>query len=72
MKFVDDAKRCWRWLSVQMMSLAGVLQLSWTQLTEDQKAVLPPHTVQYVTVALLFFGIVGRCIDQSKKDAPKE
>jgi len=70
MKFVDDAKQAWRWFSVQAMALAAAIQGAWVFIPEDMKASIPQNIVQWVTIALLVFGVAGRVVDQRPKDTP--
>lgn len=66
MKLVDDARRAWRWFSVQAMVAAGVLQAAWEVMPVDLKAGIPPKLVTWITLALLALGIVGRLVKQDK------
>lgn len=68
MKFVENAKQCWKWFSVQAMALAGALQGTWMTIPEDLKSQVPANAVHYITLGLVFAGIVGRLV---KQDAPK-
>lgn len=67
MKLVDDVKRCWRWLSVQCMVVAGAIQTAWVFIPEDMKATFPKNWLQVITVALLVIGVVGRLFQQPSK-----
>lgn len=62
---VDNAGSAWRWLSVQAMALAGAVQGAWLAMPDELKTSIPAHWVQYLTVALLVLGIVGRLVKQS-------
>lgn len=66
MKLVDDARRAWRWISVQMMVLAGALQAAWVAMPDDLRASVPPQLLPWITFALLVLGICGRLVDQSR------
>lgn len=68
MKLVDDARRAWRWISVQCMGAAVALQGAWEACPDDMKAGIPPKLVTYVTLFLLALGIAGRLVDQTPKD----
>lgn len=70
MKFVKDVRRAWRWVSVQMMLLAGALQAAWIAMPDDLRASLPQSAIQWITFGLLILGIGGRLVDQSPKDKP--
>jgi hypothetical protein len=67
MKLVDDAKRAWRWISMQAMSAALALSGAWLAIPDDMKASIPPKYVAAATMALLALGIVGRLVDQGEK-----
>lgn len=66
MELIENWARAWRMLSVQMMALAGVLQVAWETNPEAIRAVIPPSWVPYITVGLLVFGIAGRLVKQPK------
>lgn len=68
LKLVDNARNAWRWVSMQAMTAALAVQGAWAFVPEDMKTSIPPHIVQWLTLALLAFGIVGRLVKQ--KDAP--
>lgn len=67
MKLVDDAKQCWRWISMWCMTLAGAVQGAWVFIPDDLKSSMPHSVVQVVTVGLLVLGVAGRLIDQGVK-----
>lgn len=67
MKLVPEARRCWRWFSVQSMTLAGSLQGAWLAMPGDLKDKVPGGLVHWVTIALLVAGVVGRLVDQNPK-----
>lgn len=66
MKLVDDARKAWRWFSIQAMALAAAIQGAWMFIPDDMKASIPPNVVQTATLALLAFGIAGRLVKQDK------
>jgi hypothetical protein len=67
MKLVDDARRAWRWFSVQAMALAVALQGAWEFVPDDLRAGIPPRLVTGITVCLLVLGIAGRLVRQGDK-----
>jgi hypothetical protein len=67
MKLVDNARRAWRWISVQAMVLAGAIQAAWVFIPDDMKTSIPPKYVAGVTMALLVLGVAGRLVKQGKK-----
>jgi hypothetical protein len=64
MKLVKDARRAWRFFSVQAMAVAGALQGAWLAVPPDLQARVPEDIVDGLTVAILALGIVGRLVDQ--------
>lgn len=64
MKLIEEANKAWRMFSVQMMSVATAVQLSWAALPSDMIASIPQQYVQYLTIGLLVAGIVGRVVKQ--------
>lgn len=67
MRLVDDARKAWRWFSVQAMFVAFVLQGAWEALPPDMKASIPQQYVTYITLFLLAMGIAGRLVKQGDK-----
>jgi hypothetical protein len=67
LEIIEDARRAWRWFSVQAMALTAAIQLSWTALPEDLKRHFPPRLVTAVSIALLLLGIGGRLVRQRKE-----
>lgn len=71
MRLVDDARRWWRWFSVQAMVLAGAIQGAWLFIPDDMKSSIPPTVVQWTTIVLLVMGVAGRLVKQgSPEGAP--
>ena len=70
MKFVENVKNAWKWLSVQMMILAFAFQSAWELAPQEIKAGLTPTHAYYITVALLVIGVLGRLVKQTP-DVPK-
>lgn len=67
MKLVPEARRAWRWFSVQAMTLAGSLQGAWLAVPDDLRTKVPGMLVHVVTIALLIAGIAGRLVQQTPK-----
>ncbi len=65
-KLVADWKSCYKWLSVNCMVLAAAFQGAWIYIPEDLRQAMPPGIVTAITVGLLFLGVVGRLINQTK------
>ena len=70
MKFelVDDARRFWKWASVQAMVLAGAVQGAWAAFGDDLKQNVPHWLVTTITLGLLAAGVGGRLVKQPGKD----
>jgi hypothetical protein len=66
MKLIANWRKAYRMLSIQAMAFATAIQGAWMFIPEDMKATIPPSVVQWVTMGLLAFGIVGRLVDQPK------
>lgn len=72
MRLVDDAKSCWKWLSVQFPALNLAFLGTWSVLPVKFQDALPLPWVIGIAAALIVLGVVGRLIAQSEKpkDAP--
>jgi hypothetical protein len=70
LNLVEDARKAWKWISVQCMAWAVAIQGAWEMAPEDLKAGMPPKLVTYITVTLLVLGIAGRLVKQGKADDP--
>ena len=68
MRLIDDAKRAWRLFSVQAMSVAAAVQLTWATISDDLKQGIPHWIPTTLTVTLLFLGIGGRLVKQPPKE----
>ena len=66
MKLIANWRKAYRMLSVQSMAMATAIQGAWVVLPEDMKTTIPPQAVQWITMGLLVFGIVGRLVAQPK------
>jgi protein-S-isoprenylcysteine O-methyltransferase Ste14 len=63
-KLVEDARKAWRWFSVQAMALALAIQGAWEVLPAEMKSSIPSQYVTYATLVLLGLGLVGRLVKQ--------
>ena len=70
MKIVEDAKRWWRWFSMQAMLAAAAIQGAWIFIPSEMRDSFPKNWIQGFTVALLVLGIAGRLVQQTPKDPP--
>lgn len=66
MKLVDDARRAYRWFSIQAMALALAIQGAWEVIPADMKAGIPQQYVTWLTLGLLALGIAGRLVKQGE------
>jgi hypothetical protein len=64
MKLIPDAKKAWRWFSVQAMALSGIIPGAWLAVPDDMRAAVPPEWLAVGAVALAVLGILGRLVDQ--------
>lgn len=66
MKLVDDARKAWKWISVQAMALGLAIQGAWELMPQDLKAGFSDQHVRWVAMTLLVIGIAGRLVKQDK------
>lgn len=66
-KFIDNWKDGWKFISVNCMWLSIAIQTSWVYLPDDLRTSFPQPLVTSLSVTLLLIGIVGRFIDQYLK-----
>jgi len=64
MKLVPNARRAWRWFSVQAFVIAGAIQAAWVSIPPDMQATIPEGWVSYATMAVVALGAIGRLVDQ--------
>lgn len=69
MKFVENIKQAWKWISMQMMVLALALQTAWELAPSDLKSMMDPTLVYGITVVILVMGVIGRLVKQTPNDA---
>jgi len=77
MQLVKNWKKGYKWLSVQCMLIATLLQSDiflqsiidlWNKLPIDMKASLPDGAISTLTTAILTIGLITRFINQTKDD----
>ena len=68
MKLVPNARRAWRWFSVQALAVIAALPLVWTQIPPDVQAMLPDAWRPWVLTAIALAGMVGRLVVQGGSD----
>jgi di/tricarboxylate transporter len=66
MKLVDDARRAWRWFSVQALAVLAVVPLIWGELPPEVTALIPAGWHPYILAGVAVAGIMGRLVDQGK------
>lgn len=64
MKLVPNARRAWRWFSMQAMGVSAAGLAAWAAMPSDLRAVVPDNVVAIGAVALLALGMIGRLVDQ--------
>jgi hypothetical protein len=67
MKLVDNWKSSWRWFSVHCLWIAAAIPNVWVELPADLKSAIPPGTMGAIAGVVAVCGIVGRLVDQEKK-----
>jgi hypothetical protein len=71
MQLVDDWKKCYKWLSVQIPALGAATLASYAALPDDWKSAIPHWAIAVTAITFLVGGAVGRVIEQPTK-APNE
>ena len=69
MRLIPNAKKAWRFFSVQSMVLSSAIIGGWDFMPPDLKARVPETVVDYVAVGVLILGIAGRLVKQGGNDA---
>jgi hypothetical protein len=69
MRLIDNVKDAWKFFSMQAMAAAVSLQAIWVALPDDLRESVPQNIVQWITIAIIVSGMVGRVVSQSKNDA---
>ena len=64
MKLVKDARKAWRWFSVQAMVLQAAVASSWLFVPDDMRAAVPAEWLAMAAIVLTVLGVAGRIIDQ--------
>lgn len=68
MKMVSDARRAWRWFSVQVLAVLAVLPLVWHEIPPELRAWVPEGAEPWIVAAVAIGGIVGRLVDQGGRE----
>lgn len=64
MTLVPNARKAWRWLSMQFMALAAAAEVAWQTMPPEALAVIPDDWRGYISLALVLAAMAGRLIDQ--------
>lgn len=72
MKLDPNWKKSYKWISMQMMGLAGIVQGAWVALPTEFKSTIPETSIHWITMALLVTGMIGRIIQQFIETADSE
>lgn len=64
MTLVPNARKAWRWLSMQFMALAAAAEVAWQTMPPEALAVIPADWRGYISLALVLAAMAGRLIDQ--------
>ena len=70
MRFVKDAKKFYKWFSVQANALGGSMAIGYVSMYDKLKENFPPKYMMLITAAVFILGIVGRVVSQQPKDKP--
>lgn len=68
MRLVKNAKKAWKWWSVQALAISGALPVVWVTLPPDLKAGVPDGVIPYIAAGVALAGIFGRVVDQGSAD----
>ena len=68
MQLVQDARRAWRWFSVQVLTLLAVLPLIWEQMPPETHALVPETWRPWIITGLALIGIGGRLVKQGDRE----
>ena len=68
MRLVKNARKAWRWFSVQAMALQGAVAGAWLVVPNDMRAAVPSEWLAVAAIGLTVLGVAGRLIDQGGND----
>ena len=69
MRLVKDARKAWRWLSVQLAAVSTLAPGAWLMVPDDMRQAVPPEWLAVAGIVLGVLIIAGRLIDQESDDA---
>ena len=64
MRMVDDARRAWRWFSVQALAVLALVPLIWAEVPPEVQAFIPAGWHPWILAGVAVAGILGRLVDQ--------
>jgi hypothetical protein len=67
MKLIPEARRAWRFLSMQIPAINAAFLVTWSQLPPKFQDALPLPWVLGIAVGLIVAGMFGRLVSQEKK-----
>lgn len=65
-ELVKDAKRCWRWLSMQIPALNLMFLATWSALPDKFQDAIPLPWLIGAAVVLIVAGMFGRLVAQKE------
>lgn len=69
MKLVDNWDQAWKWLSVQLIAVAGAIQLAIIGLPDRFVSWIPDKWAHAATLVVVLAAVLGRLKDQNKPAA---
>ena len=64
MKLITNWRKCWKFLSVQLMAVGSAMSVTYAQLYDKMKDHIPPDKMMYIVLVVFVGGILGRVISQ--------
>lgn len=64
MRIVPEARKAWKWFSVQVLTVIAALPIVWEQLPPEAHDLVPAAYQPWVISGLALVGIIGRLIKQ--------
>ena len=67
MRLVSDARNAWRWFSIQLAALSGILPGAWLVVPDDMRKAVPDDWLAIGAVIFAVLIVIGRLIDQARQ-----
>lgn len=64
MRLVSDARRAWRWFSMQALALLAIIPVVWAELPPEVAAIIPAGWYPWIVTGVAVAGMIGRLVDQ--------